>query len=217
MKYFFLDTETTGINPNKNAMVQLSAIIEIDGVQKEQINYFIKPFKGAEISEEALNVIGKTKEEIFSWEEPSVIFNQFSELLNKYIDPYDKTDKFHLLAYNAQFDQQFLRQFFFQNHSKFYASYFFFPPIDVMYLAAEHLKETRALMPNFKLETVAKFMNVLSEEENYHDALFDVTAMYQIYKKIISTHQPAVLDNSCIETNLKNEDTKEDNFTDTLF
>lgn len=217
MKYFFLDTETTGINPNKNAMVQLSAIIEIDGVQKEQINYFIKPFKGAEISEEALTVIGKTKEEIFSWEEPSVIFNQFSELLNKYIDPYDKTDKFHLLAYNAQFDQQFLRQFFFQNHSKFYASYFFFPPIDVMYLAAEHLKETRALMPNFKLETVAKFMNVLSEEENYHDALFDVTAMYQIYKKIISTNQPAVLDSLSVETNLKNEDTKEDNFTDTLF
>jgi len=39
MKLLFLDVETTGVDNSKNGIIQLSGIIEIDGVIKEEFNF----------------------------------------------------------------------------------------------------------------------------------------------------------------------------------
>lgn len=43
MKLLFFDLETTGVNPGKNGIHQISGMIEIDGVEKEHFNFHVQP------------------------------------------------------------------------------------------------------------------------------------------------------------------------------
>jgi len=51
----------------------------------------------------------------------------------------------------------------------------------VMGLAAQHLKNVRATMPNFKLATVAEKLGIEIDVESIHDALYDIKLAKQIY------------------------------------
>ncbi len=184
MKNLYIDTETTGIHPKKNGLIQLSGIIEIEGKIAENFNFFVKPFPKDEINEEALQVSGTTHKDLKKYASPKNIFKKFTTLLEKYIDPYNKEDKFFFVAYNANFDKSFIVNFFIKNDNHYFSSYFFFPPIDVMYLAAEHLKNRRATMENFKLATVAKTLEIRLDTSKLHDAMYDIELTKMIYDKI---------------------------------
>ena len=66
MKILFLDTETGGVNPKESALIQLSGIVRIDKKDVEEFNFFIKPFEGSEVNPKALEVQGRTLEELDS-------------------------------------------------------------------------------------------------------------------------------------------------------
>jgi len=53
-----------------------------------------------------------------------------------------------------------------------------------MVLAAEHLKERRGLMADFKLKTVAQFLGIEIDESKLHDAVYDIKLTREIYKLI---------------------------------
>lgn len=61
-KLIFIDTETTGFDVKKNAMIQLAAILEVDGEECSRIDLRVRPFEGAVIEESALKVNGTTPE-----------------------------------------------------------------------------------------------------------------------------------------------------------
>lgn len=65
MKLLFFDLETTGVNPGKNGIHQISGEIVIDGVSKEQFDFHVQPNPKAIIEEEALKVAGVTREQVF--------------------------------------------------------------------------------------------------------------------------------------------------------
>lgn len=58
MKLLFFDLETTGVNPGKNGIHQISGEIVIDGVSKEQFDFHVQPNPRAIIEDEALKVAG---------------------------------------------------------------------------------------------------------------------------------------------------------------
>ena len=186
VKNLYLDTETTGLNPQKNGLIQISGAVEIEGKEKEKFNFFVKPFPEDEIDPKALSVSGTTTEKLETYPAAAEIYGEFKELLKRYVNPFDKQDKFFFVAYNARFDWDFLEKFFSKNQDNYFRSFFFFPPIDVMYLAAEFLKEKRYLMENFKLASVASMMGIELKEENLHDAEYDIYLTQAIYHKIQS-------------------------------
>lgn len=108
-------------------------------------------------------------------------------MLDKYVDKYNKKDKFFLVGYNnAAFDNQFLRGFFLQNGDNYFGSYFWSNSIDVMVLASAYIADRRADMENFKLSTVAKFLGVSVSDDSLHNALYDIEltrAVYEIVKR----------------------------------
>ena len=79
-KVLYFDVETTGLDALRCSIVQLAGIIDVDGVEKERFNIFMRPFENSEISQEALKVIGKTKEEINSYGCPKKGYNKFREI-----------------------------------------------------------------------------------------------------------------------------------------
>lgn len=65
MKVVFFDLETTGTLVNKHGIHQISGMIVIDGEVKETFDFKVQPNPKAEIVQEALDVAGVTKEQIF--------------------------------------------------------------------------------------------------------------------------------------------------------
>lgn len=184
-KLFFYDLETTGVKFWKNGIHQISGCIEVDGDVKEEFNFHVKPNPACVIEDEALKVSGVTLEQINAYPDMNVVYNQIKMMLSKYINKYDKYDKFFLVGYNnAPFDNQFFRAFFVQNNDNYFGSYFWSSAIDVMVLAANHLKSTRHTMENFKLKTVANTLGVTVDESKLHDALYDIYLTRAIYRKI---------------------------------
>lgn len=136
MKLLFFDLETTGTNPGRNGIHQISGQVVIDGIVKESFDFHVQPNPKAAIEDEALAVAGVTREQIAKYPAMGTVYRQFVAMLGKYVDKYNSKDKFFLVGYNnAAFDNQFLRGFFLQNNDKFFGSWFWANSMDVMVLA----------------------------------------------------------------------------------
>lgn len=186
MKLLFFDLETTGTNPGRNGIHQISGQVVIDGIVKESFDFHVKPNSKAIIEDEALAVAGVTREQIAQYPAMGTVYRQFVAMLGKYVDKYNSKDKFFLVGYNnAAFDNQFLRGFFLQNGDNYFGSWFWANTIDVMVLATAYLAERRPEMENFKLSTVAKFLGVAVSDDSLHNAFYDIEltkAIYEIVK-----------------------------------
>ena len=185
IKIIFIDTETGGVNAEKSALIQLSGIIEVDGTEKEKFNFYIKPFENSEVNEKALEVQGRTLEELGTekYIDESIIYKKFLEILDKYIDKYDKNDKFIVAGYNVKFDIDILKALFERNNNKFLFSYFNSSMLDPLY--SVRLLQVAGILPvleNNKLETWCKYFNI---ELKAHDSLQDITATKKLIEKLI--------------------------------
>ena len=183
MKLVFFDLETTGVNPGKNGIHQISGTVEIDGVEQEKFDFHVQPNPKAVIEEQALAVGGVTREQIMAYPPMYEVYSQFVAMLGKYVDKFNKKDKFFLVGYNnAAFDNQFLRGFFLQNGDNYFGSWFWANSIDVMVLATAFIGDRRAEMENFKLSTVAKLLGVNVDDASLHDAFYDIYLTQEVYK-----------------------------------
>jgi len=184
-KRLFFDLETTGVVWSRNAIHQLAALIEIDGEVVEKINWNMAPFEGAKIEEAALKVGGVTLKQVEAYPDQLEQFKAFKLTLTKYVDKFDKKDKFHLVGYNnCYFDDRFLRAWFERNGDEYFGSWFWADSLDVMVLASQHLYYQRPKMINFKLGTVAQTLGIQVLESKLHDGLYDVELTRAVYNKI---------------------------------
>ena len=144
MKLFFFDLETTGTNPARHGIHQISGEIVVDGETKESFDYHVRPNPKAQIDPAALQVAGVTEAQIMAYPPMEDVYKQLVEMLAKYVDRYDRQDKFFLVGYNnASFDNSFLRGFFRQNGDEYFGSWFWANSIDVMVLATQYLLTER--------------------------------------------------------------------------
>ncbi len=189
MKLFFFDLETTGVNPGKNGIHQISGEIMIDGETKEKFDFKVQPNPKCVIEQEALDVAGVTKEQILAYPPMREVYSQLTSMLAKYVDKFDKKDKFFLVGYNnASFDNQFLRGFFLQNGDNYFGSWFWSNSLDVMVLASQYLIDKRIGMENFKLATVAKEIGLQVSDDHLHNAEYDIFLTRTIYEYITKTN-----------------------------
>lgn len=182
MKLFFFDLETTGVNPAKNGIHQISGEIVIDGEVKESFDFKVQPNPLCQIEDEALAIAGVTRDQVLRYPIMAEVYKQLTSMLGKYVDKFNKADKFFLVGYNnASFDNQFLRGFFLQNKDNYFGSWFWSNSFDVMVLATPYLALKRHQMENFKLSTVAATLGIVVEEEKLHDASYDIYLTKSIF------------------------------------
>ena len=185
-KIIFIDTETGGVNPEKSALIQLSGIIRIDKKDVEKFNFYIKPFENSEVTEKALEVQGRTLEELKTekYIEEKEVYKQFINLLDKYIDKYNRTDKFIVAGYNVRFDVDILKAFFQRHGNNFLFSYLDSSMLDPLYsIRLLQIAEVLPVLENNKLETWCKHFGI---ELKAHDSLEDIEATKKLIGKLIS-------------------------------
>jgi DNA polymerase-3 subunit epsilon len=177
-KLLFLDTETTGTLPDKNGIIQIAGIVEINETVKEEFNFKVKPFESQIIEDAALAVNGITREQIAEFPEPVEVYNKVLAIFDKYINRYNKQDKFDMVGHNVQFDYSFLNEWFLRNGNKYLYAYINYGRIDTVGLSAALRSTGLMKVENLKLASVAKHFSI---ELNAHDAMSDVRVCRDIY------------------------------------
>jgi len=186
-KIIYFDLETTGTNFWQHGIHQLSGIIEIDGVVKEEFDFKVAPNPLAKVEQSALDVCSVTLEQIQAYPKMGEVYKQFWQMLEKYCDKFNKLDKFFLVGFNnASFDNQFLRAWFTQNGDNYFGSWFWSNPIDAYVLSSQLLMSERHTMTDFKLKTVCLKMGIEVDETKLHDAVYDVYLTRDLYLKTIN-------------------------------
>lgn len=193
IKLCFVDTETINVDRSACGIFQLAAVLiecDDDGALKvlEKINLTMCPDQSEELDPNALEHVHVTGSEIADYDPSAKVFPQFIEFLSSHIDRFNKNDKAFLVAYNASFDSNKLRNWFSQNSDKYYGSWFWANTICVMEMASYALRYDRTKFPNFQLSTVCKALNIKLEKA--HDAMEDVVATIELYQRLDSVLQP---------------------------
>jgi len=183
IKKLFYDLETTGVDVRKHSIHQIAGLIEIGDEVVETFDIKTRPHPKAEITPEALTVCGVSQETIMSYQPMGSAYKDLISLMAKYVDRYDKADKFFMVGFNnSYFDDTFLRAWFEQNNDAFFDAWFFRGSLDVMGLAAEYLIDRRVQMPSFKLSRVCLELGIDVDKTKLHDGVYDVELMRQVYR-----------------------------------
>jgi len=186
----FIDVETSGLDYTKHAVYQVACIV-VDETGKELGTWsklFIPP-AGTEFSAGAVEINGYDLERIKA--ETTLDYGQahaeFTEFLSQFVNRYDKTDKLNFVAYNAPFDSEFVRSWFSSAGDNFFGAYFWNPAMCVMQKAAWAFPEARPKFPNFKLGTLCKLTGLGWEDDEGHDALYDIRKTIELSNFIDAT------------------------------
>ena len=188
MKFLYLDTETTGVNPREDSIFQISCIyVDTEDLSNgpQEYDFKLAPYKNKGLSPMAKEKTGMTDEEINSYPPQDLVFEEFREKICAKVNSRDRRDKMFLLGYNISFDDDFLREWFSFNGDRYYGSYFWNPCLDAMTLAGMRLMATRPFMPNFQLSTVYKALTG-KDLEGAHNAMADVRAVKEIFDILFS-------------------------------
>lgn len=128
----FIDTETTGLDPNSNALISLAAIILGGPHSGEHTTVHCRPHPGAVINSYAMQANGYSAEEIADWPDPTQASDRFTYWL---IERLDDQQLCHPAGWNFAFDDRFMRSWLTRHNTpSFYGNTFTDTPCDVMAL-----------------------------------------------------------------------------------
>ena len=181
-KLFWCDCESTGFDPKINDIIQLAYIIEIDGKIEVEGEFKVQPFDYSTIEKSALEVNQITVEQLKTFTAPRTVHSSLISILDKFVNKYNKEDKFIPAGYNVKFDMGMLENFFEKSNHKYFGSYFFRHSLDPMHFLSFLEYKGLIELENFKLVTVCKHFGIEFDE---HNALADVKATRELTLRLM--------------------------------
>ena len=196
----FYDTETTGLNPEKCGIHQISGAFVVNGKIEESFNYYIKPKEGCECSKEAMDLAGCTYEEMMASDKYIPMHEAFLKIYERMVyycggvtekGNIEWGKKIYTAGYNIhKFDGPFMRQWFKDNgagEGKEFLDWGWITSgeLDVMLIAEPVLMKVRNRMKNFKQYSVAAALGIPVEESRLHEAGYDIELCFKIYKTLV--------------------------------
>lgn len=156
MKQIFIDLETTGLNPKSDVITEISCIYKHNGKIKKRFTQTTKVD----------------------------LERNFLEFLNSIIDKYNAKDKAYFIAYKAQFDCDFMHEFFREIPGSNFGNYFYHIPVDVLGLASYKFMLKGIIPTSFKLKDVATQLGIKVKEDRLHEAQYDIELTNEVFKKL---------------------------------
>ncbi len=184
-KILFIDTVTTGMNPERCGIYRLGGIYTENGVEKKRFEFRMRPFRNARMSDQSLWIGNETRASLLDYKDESEVFASFVEFLGEIIDIKNPHDKAYLAGFNSSaFDVPFLKELFHRNGNNRFRDFFYVQTIDIMSLSAFALMNVRSRMPDFYLETAARFLEVPVKDNEKYDCIAKAKTALDIYRKL---------------------------------
>jgi DNA polymerase-3 subunit epsilon len=162
--YIVIDTETTGLDPEYDELIEVTAIKIRDGKEVESFDSLIKPTKA--IPSFITELTGITNEMLKDAPSPKNIIPDLRKFISNDI----------LIAHNAHFDINFLYDYIEEYLEETFTNNF----ICTMRLSRRIFPE----FENHKLKTICKNLSIAHP---LHRSLADATAAWEVYKCCKST------------------------------
>lgn len=198
----WVDTETTGLDPDLCGVHQVAGVIDSFPLSKDslavgsfnikancidagcQVSHWTEKVKFEnvehEVQKNALEVSGVTIEQVQGYPPYHGSFYDMVEEFKKYVDQYDKNDKFILAGYNVGYDKDMLFGWAKHIGFKYLGAFIDHRVIDVQSIA--RAAYAMGLFPeepkDFKLETLCQLFGI---EINAHDALSDIEGTRSLF------------------------------------
>jgi DNA polymerase III epsilon subunit-like protein len=182
-----MDVETTGLDPKINGVIQIALIAEIDGEVQDEVTWKVKPYPTDKVEEKALQVSGVTSDELATFADPKDILGAMRIFLGKFVEQYDRTDKFTPVGYNVRFDMDFLKAWFEKGGDKYFGSWFCWQSVDPLALCYWLRYTGKLILPDYKLTTVCEHFGVALGDAA-HDALADIRATRELTKLLVAEY-----------------------------
>lgn len=184
-KVLFIDTLTTGMNPERCSIYRLGGIYTEDDEEKARFEIRMRPFPNARINEQSIWISGESRSSLLVYPKEEDAFAFFINWLDSIVNVKNPNDKVYLAGYNCSgLDMPFLREWFRRNGNERFRDYFHVQVIDVMSIAAFALMASRSRMPDFHIETTARFLEVVPKETAVYDCLSKAKTSLDIYRKL---------------------------------
>jgi DNA polymerase-3 subunit epsilon len=180
-KILWIDTETTGLDPTLHSIIQIGGVIDIDGEEKEIFEMKCKPHPDFAIDNSAIAV-----NKLYDYREFPEMRNMHKTLcdtFSRYVDKFDRDDKFIIAGQNIKFDLDMLAHFFMRLGDNYLGSYVDFRKRIELYDITNALQQLGII----KSESLSlpKLCEEFEIEYTAHDALSDIVATRDIYYNII--------------------------------
>lgn len=166
-EFTVIDIETTGLDPNFDKIIELSAIKVVNGKENSIFTELVNP--GYPISSFITNLTGITDEMLEKAETIEKVLPQFLNFIGGDI----------VLGYNAHFDVNFI----YDNTLKHLNTYFNNDIVDIYRFARILIKDSK----NHRLETMVNYFSI--EHERLHRGLEDckvTLTLYREFRKLIN-------------------------------
>jgi DNA polymerase III alpha subunit (gram-positive type) len=179
---FWCDTETTGLSPERNFIIQIAYVIKRAGdiLIEKNIKFRVDDLSKFEIEDMALAVNRTTREELEK-------FQLESEAIKEIIADLDGIEgKFIFAGYNAPFDVAFVKTMM-SRHGYDFDKYF-----EGVYDVLEVVRRARRegtvnfSNPSNKQSVIAENFGITGE---FHDAMVDIKTCIAINKKIADIYK----------------------------
>lgn len=182
-KIAWIDCETGGLDAKEHDITQVAGIIEINGKVVEEFEILMRPDSPSRVTAEALAVTKQTIEQVMA--HPSTQAEGYwvlTKILARYVDKYNKADKFVWAGQNPRFDMDFVRALWKKNQDQYFGSWFWPNPADLIGLTmAMTIRGHLPGLPNLRLHSVAEALKVPLDA---HKAIEDVRATRTCFYKL---------------------------------
>lgn len=181
-KELWLDCETSGTDPKRHDILRLAGIVVVNGKEKESFDLKLRPENPANISDEALAVNHLTRAEIDTYPPAQEAYDSFLEVCGRYVQKFNKQDKFFLGGKNVDFDKGFLWELFRRRGDPYLGSWIWGATLEVQTLMAwARLQGLVPALANYQLGTWCTAMQIPLDA---HNALSDVRASRELWLKL---------------------------------
>lgn len=189
-KLLFIDTETTGVDTNKDLITGLAAIKlfrDKDGeIKREGFKAHVKPKGYPDISYdmEAQEKTGISFEALADFHEEDLVLSNFIKWLKEDKKSISWDQRYSFIAYNAMFDWLMVMRLFRRHQIMSTFKELFLPaPFDLFshcFLINKFNNERSGL----KLEEMAQHFGVEFESDSLHDAFEDTKILMELFFKV---------------------------------
>ena len=184
MNILFLDTETTGLNPKENSLIEIAAEFHVDGARKTFFTASCSD-KSAVVDMAALKVNKKSLADIQSYKNEEEVLRHLTDFLVRL----DSKEPIIICGHNVHFDVQFLKTRLEKYNIVGWDSAVSYRHLDTCVLARFLL--AAGLLPaelgprGSSLKAIAEALKVNTKDVELHTAHGDVILTARVFYKLV--------------------------------